>query len=101
MFKEGTAHSISPFVAKQRGMTPDYAFSEEVAGQWPIGIPVPPRDGTIVKGDGDATVYLVVSGQLRPLTYKAYTNRKITAKKITILPQTEVDAYAKGGLIEK
>lgn len=101
MFKEGTAHSISSFVAKQRGMTPDYVFSQDVAGQWPVGIPIPPRDNTIIKGDNDATVYLVASGQLRPLTYKAYTNRKITSKKITVLPQAEVEGYAKGDLIEK
>ncbi len=101
MFKEGTKHSISAFVSKQRGITPDYFFNADVVEQWNDGIPVPPANNTIVKGDGNSTVYLVVNGQLRPLTYKAFINRKITAKKIITLPQIEVDAYAKGDDILK
>lgn len=101
MFKEGTVHSISAFVAKQRRITPDYIFSNPVVNQWFVGIPLPPIDNSIVKGDATDSVYIVVKGQLRPLTYQAFLNRKITAKKISILPQYEVDAYAKGDVIEK
>lgn len=101
MFKEGTKHSISAFVAKQRGLTPDYAFSQEVASSWVDGIPVPPANNTVVKGDKDQTVYLVVSGQLRPLTALAFKNRRISPKKIVILPQIEVDSYGKGDVLEK
>ncbi len=100
MFKEGTMHSISPFVARQRGITPDYVFSNPVVNQWFVGIPIPPRDGTIVKGDSEM-IYLVVNGQLRPLTYKAFLNRRLKAKQISVLSQIEVDAYAKGDIIEK
>ncbi|MDE2311520.1 MAG: hypothetical protein KGJ93_00315 [Patescibacteria group bacterium] len=100
-YKEGAAHTISTFVAKQRGITPDYVFSADVVGGWLPGIPVPPRDGTIVKGDADNTVYLVSGGQLRPMTYQAYLNRRITPKRISVLPQAEVDAYAKGDILAK
>ncbi|HYV33258.1 MAG TPA: hypothetical protein VE973_00205, partial [Candidatus Limnocylindria bacterium] len=100
MFKDGTMHSISAFVTKQRKITPDYVFSQPVANQWFLGIPIPPNDNTIVKGD-DATIYLVVKGQLRPLTYKAFQNRRITAKQIIALSQIEIDAYAKGDTLEK
>ena len=101
MFKEGTKHSISSYVSKQRGITPDYVFSSEVVAQWQDGIPVPPANNTVVKGDADQTVFLVVNGQLRPLTYQVFKNRKITVKKIVTLPQTEVDAYAKGDILAK
>jgi len=101
IFKEGSVHSISSFVAKQRGITPDYIFSTSAINFWIVGIPIPPKDNTIVKGDTDNTVYLVLKGQLRPLTYQAFTNRKITSKKIVSLPQAEVDAYAKGEIITK
>ncbi len=100
-FKEGSKHLISTFVAKQRGITPDFKVSQSVAYEWPEGITIPPRDNTIVKGDSDATVYLVVKSQLRPLTAQAFKNRKITAKKISVLPQAEVDAYAKGDTLTK
>ncbi len=44
-FKEGATHSISAFVAKQRGITPDYVFNSDIFGEWQAGIPVPPRNG--------------------------------------------------------
>lgn len=101
MFKEGSKHEISNFVAKQRGMTPDYTFSQAVATEWFDGIPVPPRDNTVIKGDKNPTVYLVIGGQLRPLTANAFKRRKLTAKRITTLSQAEVDAYAKGETLDK
>ncbi|MBL8031036.1 MAG: hypothetical protein JNK33_01785 [Candidatus Doudnabacteria bacterium] len=100
-FRDGTKRSISPFVAKQQRITPDFTFGQAESDSWADGIPVPPRDNTIVKGDGDGTVYLVVKGQLRPLTFAAYQARKITPKKISVLPQAEVNAYAKGEVIAK
>lgn len=100
-YKEGSQHPISAFVAKQRGITPDFKVSKAVSYEWLAGIPIPPRDGTIVKSSNDATVYLVSGGQLRPLTEKAYKNRKITPKKISVLPAAEVDAYAKGDILTK
>lgn len=101
-FKEGTEHSISAFVAKQRGITPDYVFSSQVTGGWNLGIPVPPKDGTIIKGDNDpnGTIYSTVGGQLRPMTYAYFLKHKISPKKIVTLPQSEVDAYAKGDTLE-
>lgn len=101
IFRDGTRHSISAYVAKQRGITPDYIFNANVVSGWAEGIPVPPKDGTVVKGESDPTIYLVVKGQLRPLTYTAFTKRKISAKKIVSLPQGEVEAYAKGETLEK
>lgn len=101
LFKEGSKNSISSFVAKQRGITPDYVFSQSEADGWADGIAVPPRDGTVVKGNSDPTVYLVSNSQLRPMTLKAFQNRRITAKKINILPQAEVDSYAKGDTLAK
>jgi hypothetical protein len=101
IFKEGSKHPISTFVAKQRGITPDFKVNQDVAMQWQDGIPVAPRDSTVVKGDLEDTVYLVVNSQLRPLTYQAFKNRGITAKKISVLPQVEVDSYAQGDVLAK
>ncbi len=100
-FKDGSKHYISAFVAKQRGITPDFKVSQDVAYEWADGITIPPRDNTIVKGASDPTVYIVMNSQLRPLTYQAYKNRKITPKKISVLPQPEVDGYAKGDILAK
>lgn len=101
VFKEGAKHSISAFVAKQRRITPDFVFGQTEAGSWADGIAIAPKDNTFIKGDSDDTIYIVIKGQLRPLTPQAFKNRKITAKKISTLPQEEVDGYAKGDVIEK
>lgn len=101
LFKEGSKHNISSFVAKQRGITPDYVFAEAEAREWADGIPIPPRDGTIVKGSNDATIYLVSKSQLRPMTAQAFKARRITPRQINTLPQAEVDAYAKGETLAK
>ena len=100
-FKEGTKRTISSFVAKQQRITPDFTFSRAEVDSWADGIAVPPRDGTYVKGDATQDVYVVAKGQLHPLTYAAYLKRKLTPKKISVLPQAEVDAYAKGEVISK
>jgi hypothetical protein len=94
IFKNGAADSISPFVAKQRGITPDYVFSSSVASGWPAGIPVPPYNGTLVKGDSSGTIYLVVNAQLAPLTAQAFKDRRLNYKKVITLPQAEVASYA-------
>lgn len=96
IFKDGTKHPISSFVAKQRGITPDYVFSSNMALEWFDGIPIPPKDGTLVKGDKSGTVYLVSKGQLRALSAKAFKARGYSFKRVNTLPQAEVDAYAKG-----
>lgn len=100
-FKEGTKRTISAFVAKQQRITPDYTFGKTEADTWADGIAVPPRDGTYVKGDATADVYYVSKGQLHPITYAVYKARKLTPAKISVIPQAEVNAYAKGDLIAK
>jgi hypothetical protein len=88
-------------VVKQQGIKPDYIFGKGESDTWPTGIPVAPRNGTVIKGSDSATVYLVDKGQLRPLTALAYKARKLTAKKVVVVPQFEVDQYAKGETVEK
>lgn len=96
LFKGGAKHPISPFVAKQRGITPDYVFEVSVAGTWPEGIALPPRDGTLVKGDASATVYLVANGQLRVLSAEVAKTLKLVLKNAKVMPESDLAALAKG-----
>ena len=98
-FKDGVTHPISTFVAKQRGIKPDYVFSTAVFVEWFGGVPVPPRDGTLVKGDGDSTVYLVKNGQLSALSDAQFKAGRYNVKKIVTLPKAEVNSYAKAGAV--
>jgi hypothetical protein len=99
LFKDGSKHSISSFVAKQKGISSDFKVSLQVASAWIDGIALPPRDGTLVKGDGDATVYLVKSGQLSGLSAAQFKAGRYSFKKIITLPQAEVSAYAKANAV--
>ncbi len=94
-YKQGTIHPISAFVAKQRRITPDYVFDNSVVAEWYNGIPISPVDGTLLKGDGDGTVYLVKGGQLDPLSAEQFKAKRYSFKNVITLPQTEVDSYAK------
>lgn len=100
-FKDGAAHSISKYVAKQQGIGADYTFSLAEHQEWQVGIAVPPRDGTLVKGSDSGTVFLVDKKQLKPLTAAAFKKRKYKTSKIVTLPQSEVDGYAQGDTISK
>lgn len=97
VFKNGSKHPISAFVAKQRGMTPDYTFDISIAGAWPEGIAIPPRDGTLIKATTSSTVYTVSGGQLRPLTADLFKHLRLNTKQVVTLPDHEVAAFAKGG----
>jgi hypothetical protein len=101
LFKEGALHAISKFVAKQRGITPDFTFSQGEIQEWPKGISVAPKDGTLISGSESKTVYLVSKSQLRPLTATAFKKRKYSFKNVVKLPEDEVEAYAKGEVLSK
>ncbi len=101
VFKGGAKHRIYPFVAKQRYMTPDVTFAAEVAADWTAGDPIAPRNGSLLKGDGSSTVYLVSSGALRPLTDAAFKRRGYSLKKVLTVPQADLDGFAKGAIIER
>ena len=38
-FKDGVTHPIFSYVAKQRGISPDYVFSTAVFVEWYTGVP--------------------------------------------------------------
>lgn len=102
VYKGGERHRISPFVAKQRRITPDFTIDDATVEQWPAGAPLPPRDYTIVKGDGSPEIYEVLGGKLRLLSEYAIAHRYAAkAKNAVVLPQAEIEGYAKGAVIAK
>ncbi|HTM68407.1 MAG TPA: hypothetical protein VL426_03850 [Candidatus Binatia bacterium] len=96
VFRDGAKHYIPAFVAKQRYIKADYVFDDSIVGQWPNGIAVPPRDNTLVKADDAAAVYVVLDGQLRPLTGEIFKNRGYRFRNVATLPGKDVEVLAKG-----
>lgn len=101
LFRNGEKNRIYPIVAKQRSMTPDFAFPSSVADDWKEGIPIMPKDYTVLKGDASATVYLALGKKLRPFSTLALKRRGYSKKKIITVPQTEIDTYPKGDIISR
>lgn len=97
IYKGGAKHPISSFVAKQRGITPDYEFESSIASSWPEGIAIPPRDGTLLKSSAGTATYIVSGGQLHELASEVAKNLKLSTKKPLTMPEVDFSALAKGG----
>lgn len=101
VYINGGKHKISTFVGTQKQLTPDYTFDASYVDSMTISTPIIPKDGTLIKSDKSAAVYMVQDSVLKPMTFEAFVARKITPKQLTILPQAEVDSYVKGAVIAK
>ncbi len=97
VFKDGAKHPISPFVAKNRGIKADYVFESSIANFWPDGIALPPHDGTLLKSDSASSAYIVIGGQLRPLTMEMFRHHAFSFKNVLTMPDEDFSALAKGG----
>jgi hypothetical protein len=93
LYSNGTKHSISAFVVKQRGVAKlAVTLSLEEQLDLPDGSPLPPVDGTLIQGDASAAIYAMVNGQKTPLDYATWKT-KYHKKAPVVLPQAEVDSY--------
>ncbi len=96
-YKNGSTHSISPFVSNQRGINKlVLAFSAEEAALLDQGAPLPPKDGTLIKGDKSGAIYVIVKGQKKALDYNTWV-KTYKKKAPSVLPQAEVDSYPNQG----
>lgn len=60
------------------------------------GFLYPPPDGRVIKGDAEATVYLVDGGKLRGLTLEAFQNRNFSFAQVKTVSMSELAGYERG-----
>src|SRR6185503_14043299 len=60
---------------------------------------MPPLDGTLIKGDIDAGVFLIQDTKKRPISGPVFTQRKFSFANVITVPQAEVDSYDQGASI--
>lgn len=101
VYRNGKLSTISKIAATQRLITPDFTFGEDLVKSLPMGLPVMPKDGTLVKGDKKAEVYLISGGLASPMSGPAFTARKFTYSQIQTITQSEMDSFPKGPAITK
>jgi hypothetical protein len=100
-YKDGQKRFVSAFTYKQRGVGnfPRIALGGDEFNAIPTGTPLPPKDGTVIKGDASDGIYQVSGGLKHLLTPVSY--KRLKYPKPNILPQGEIDSYAEGEVIAK
>ena len=101
IINNGVKQQFSSFVATQRKIKTNQVVgvSQTEFDTYTTDKPLAPLDGTLVKGDAEATVYDVVGGVLQPISGPIFAQRKFSFGKVVTLPQAEVAGYNLGSFL--
>ncbi len=96
----GKRQMISPFVRNQRYryVTPKSVTWSDIQA-FPEGSYAIPLDGTLVKSPNETTVYYVMTGLRRPLTYSVFTMRGFRFSDIVTLTNVEINSWVEGSFL--
>jgi len=94
----GTKRLFSQFVAQQRkiNLSQIVNVSPTEFDSYITESQLTPLDGTLIKGDGEATVYITQNGTKQPISGPIFAQRKFSFGKVITLPQAEVNSYQTG-----
>ncbi len=97
----GTKRTFSAFVATQRklNLTNIIIVSPTEFDSYPTQKPIPPLDGTLIKGDANASIYLIQDSAKHPISHSVFVQRKFSFAKAITIPQAEVDSYDLGSYV--
>src|SRR3989344_4459613 len=101
VLNNGSRQLLSFYVFQQRGFTtkPIAVLDPVELGRFPLhsqNVLYPPSDGSLVRGEQVATVYVFEGGVRRGLTLNAFQNRRYSFANVRVLPQSEVNGYQAG-----
>ncbi|MEK7617938.1 MAG: hypothetical protein AAB410_02225 [Patescibacteria group bacterium] len=101
VFVKNIKHPASDFVVGQRGLDPTKALSisAQESALFELGPMLTPSEGTVLKGQTDAAVYLVENSRLKLFSGFTFSQRKIPFSKIIVIPDSEVATYEKQGFV--
>jgi subtilisin family serine protease len=91
----GKKQPVSSFVLSQKfAYTPIKNADSVALNSFPLGSYALPIDGTVIKSAGNPTVYIIVDGIKRPLTYQVFVQRNIS--QVAVLSDIEVSSWIPG-----
>lgn len=93
LYRNGSSHYIAPFVAKQRGISPDVVLVESEHRSWPEGEPIMPKDGTLLKATNGPAVYIVEGTALKALSGADFKSRGLSFANIVLISGEELAKY--------
>jgi len=98
LIEDGLRRSVGDFVFSQRGYrTQDIKdLSVTESELLPLGHPLPPLDGTLLRSQTDPTVFVVVAGVLQPASLLAFRSYGYSFSQVAVLSDGEISAYRKG-----
>jgi hypothetical protein len=97
----GRRHLIVPFVFNQRfSATPQKTVPDIGAlDAFPEGSFAEPKDGTLIKQDGNQTVYAMQKGLKLPVTYQVFLLRGYKFTDVVSLPVFEINSWITGSFL--
>ncbi len=98
MIENNNKRLVSTFVMTNRSLDPNSVVAESPGqlSKIPVGTPLPPLEGTLLKSPDDQQVYVIYQGLKRPVTYLVFISRGYKFSDIKAIPKSEVDSYAPG-----
>ncbi len=96
----GQKRIVSPFVFNQRFLSiPVKTVGDSQLQELPQGPYATPLEETLIKLDGQTTVYMISTGLKLPITYQVFQQRSLDFSKVNTLSFSEVDSWATGNLL--
>lgn len=94
----GTKRQFSNLVATQRklNLTNVVSVSQTEFDSYTTEKPLPPLDGTLIKGDSSAAIYLVQDSSIHAISYPIFIHRKFSFANVVTVPQAELESYSQG-----
>jgi len=93
----GQKHPVSQFVSQQRfgpeqpRMVPAYVLDAIPTGSYTL-----PNEGTLVKSPQNPTVYEIMNGLKRPITFQVWQQRGFQPAQVNILSDVEMTSWLSG-----
>lgn len=96
----GQKHIVSPFVINQRflGIVPKGVDSSQLS-VFPEGPYALPVEGTLVKLDGQATVFYIFNGQKLPVTAAVFKQRGFVFSRMNTVSYSELVSWTTGNFL--
>ncbi len=93
----GQKRIISSFVMNQRFLSqPVRTVNQALLDSSPTGSYALPEEGTLVKRDGENTVYIISRGKKLPITYSVFLQRGLQFSQVNTVSFSELDSWQIG-----
>ncbi len=101
VIENGQRFAIAPFAAAQRGISTESVIvvSPTELQNYIDGGKLLPLEGSLLRADGNLTVYVMLNGQKRPVSFGVFQQRKFSFANVNVLSPAEVAGIPTGPIL--